>query len=431
MLSHPEQLERLRAGCPEAAPTAVLAGDPCYDRILAALPHRDRFRRALGVAAGQRLVVVSSTWAPRSLFGGTASDLDDLLPWLLSRLPAELPADEYRTAAVLHPNIWYGHGPGQVQRRAYVDAARVVGVAAAGQAPEAGQCLVQPGDRGGEVPLPGLGAADVMLQQGRGAGHVLPAVVALPDTAEDLPCLLEAPLGLRVPPLPQPQQPPGLHGTRLPPVMPAGAVGGHGPGEGVVGLVRAPDAHVTDGQLHEHAAHGPGVAELRRAAPGGLHAEQMRVDPLRVEAELQMQAPHRRAQLPHEVVEAVVGGGPDHGGEVLALPAQFRQRAPAVGGIAVLGERERPVGRAEPPAQRHDPEVRLGRAPQRRHRHPAHGGGHTAVPVLGDRQLPRVRPRQVVEAVALLADAAPRRRRRSRIAGPPCVHPCFCRRSVR
>ncbi|WP_256725776.1 hypothetical protein [Streptomyces sp. IMTB 2501] len=127
VLSHPEQLERLRSACPEAAPTAVLAGDPCYDRILAALPRRAAFRRALGVGPGQRLIVVSSTWASRSLFGGAAEpEADDLLPWLLSRLSAELPADEYRTVAVLHPNIWYGHGPGQVH--AWLDNARRAGL---------------------------------------------------------------------------------------------------------------------------------------------------------------------------------------------------------------------------------------------------------------------------------------------------------------
>ncbi|MFF3912129.1 hypothetical protein ACFYZB_01400 [Streptomyces sp. NPDC001852] len=130
VLSHPEQLGRLRASCPEAVPTAVLAGDPCYDRILAALPHRDRFRRALGVGPDRRLIVISSTWSPRSLFGGDATEQDDgageLLTWLLSRLAAELPADEYRTAAVLHPNIWHGHGPGQV--RAWLDGARRAGL---------------------------------------------------------------------------------------------------------------------------------------------------------------------------------------------------------------------------------------------------------------------------------------------------------------
>ncbi|MCA1223409.1 hypothetical protein [Streptomyces sp. 8L] len=119
VLSHPEQRDRLRAACPEALPTALLAGDPCYDRLLGARQYRARFRRALDVRAGQRLVVLNSTWNPESLFGdGGAADV---LPSLLPRLASELPADEYRIAAVLHPNIWHGHGPGQV--RAWLDGA--------------------------------------------------------------------------------------------------------------------------------------------------------------------------------------------------------------------------------------------------------------------------------------------------------------------
>lgn len=125
VLSHPEQLERLLAACPEAAPTAVLAGDPCFDRMLAALPYRERFRRALGVRRGQRLIVLNSTWNPDSVFGdGGAADV---LPSLLPRLTSELPADEYRLAAVLHPNIWHGHGPGQIL--AWLDRARRGGLA--------------------------------------------------------------------------------------------------------------------------------------------------------------------------------------------------------------------------------------------------------------------------------------------------------------
>ncbi|MFD4372470.1 hypothetical protein [Streptomyces sp. NPDC058486] len=120
VLSHPEQLERLARVCAEAAPSAVVAGDPCFDRMLAARPYRDRFRRALGVRRGQRLVVLNSTWNPEGLFGGGGGR--DVLPGLLPRLAAELPADDYRLAAVLHPNIWYGHGPGQV--RAWLDRAR-------------------------------------------------------------------------------------------------------------------------------------------------------------------------------------------------------------------------------------------------------------------------------------------------------------------
>ncbi|MGV9791025.1 hypothetical protein [Streptomyces sp. NPDC003435] len=99
---------------------AVLAGDPCYDRMLAARTHRQRFRRALGVRRGQRLLVLNSTWNTEGFFGNGGSE--DLLPSVLPRLGAELPADEYRIAAVLHPNIWHGHGPGQI--RAWLDRAR-------------------------------------------------------------------------------------------------------------------------------------------------------------------------------------------------------------------------------------------------------------------------------------------------------------------
>ncbi|MER5278077.1 hypothetical protein ABT025_20315 [Streptomyces sp. NPDC002809] len=136
VLSHPEQVDRLRAACPEAAPTAVLAGDPCFDRMLAARPYRERFRRALGVRAGQRLIVLSSTWNPESLFGDGRGDEggrsdggtggSDVLSALLPRLAREFPVDEYRFAAVLHPNIWHGHGPGQV--RAWLDRARRCGL---------------------------------------------------------------------------------------------------------------------------------------------------------------------------------------------------------------------------------------------------------------------------------------------------------------
>ncbi|MFV0132671.1 hypothetical protein ACLGIH_05385 [Streptomyces sp. HMX87] len=125
VLSHPEQYERLRTVCPDAAPTAVLAGDPCWDRMLAARPYRDRYRRALGVGRGRRLVVLSSTWNPESLFGDGGGD--DVLPSLLPRLASEFPADEYRLATVLHPNVWHGHGPGQI--RAWLDRARRSGLA--------------------------------------------------------------------------------------------------------------------------------------------------------------------------------------------------------------------------------------------------------------------------------------------------------------
>ncbi|MER6303112.1 hypothetical protein ABT247_26630 [Kitasatospora sp. NPDC001539] len=125
VFSHPEQVARLAEACPEALPTAVLAGDPCFDRILAARRHRDRYRRALGVRPGQRLVLLNSTWNPTSLFGDAGPE--DVLPLLLPRLTSELPVDEYRVAAVLHPNVWHGHGPGQI--RLWLDRARRAGLA--------------------------------------------------------------------------------------------------------------------------------------------------------------------------------------------------------------------------------------------------------------------------------------------------------------
>ncbi|MFZ3562722.1 MULTISPECIES: hypothetical protein [unclassified Streptomyces] len=124
VLSHPEQLDRLRRVCPATVDAAVLAGDPCFDRMLAARRYRARFRRALGVRRGQRLVVINSTWNPEGLFG---DQQHDVLPSLLPRLATELPADDYRVAAVLHPNIWFGHGPGQI--RAWLDRAVRSGLA--------------------------------------------------------------------------------------------------------------------------------------------------------------------------------------------------------------------------------------------------------------------------------------------------------------
>ncbi|GAB3005234.1 hypothetical protein GCM10023080_083670 [Streptomyces pseudoechinosporeus] len=126
VLSHPEQRERLHRACPEALHTAVLAGDPCFDRMLAAREYRDRYRRTLGVHPGQRLVLLNSTWNTESLFGDGGDHGDDVLPTLLPRLTSELPADEYRIAAVLHPNIWHGHGPGQI--RAWLARARRAGL---------------------------------------------------------------------------------------------------------------------------------------------------------------------------------------------------------------------------------------------------------------------------------------------------------------
>jgi hypothetical protein len=106
LLAHRDRLAQLRRSCPEAVPAAVIAGDPCYDRLAASLPLRDAYRRALNVRDGQKLVLVTSTWGPRSLLGQD--------PGLLARLMAELPAGRYRVAASLHPDVTAWHGSYQV-----------------------------------------------------------------------------------------------------------------------------------------------------------------------------------------------------------------------------------------------------------------------------------------------------------------------------
>ncbi|MEV4742043.1 hypothetical protein [Streptomyces sp. NPDC049555] len=107
VLSHDEQRERLRRGCPQAVPASVVAGDPCMDTLRAGLPFRDEYRAALGLLPRQKLLVLTSTWGRHSLLGADVG--------LVRRALAELPQDEYRVLAAVHPNVWYGHGGWQVR----------------------------------------------------------------------------------------------------------------------------------------------------------------------------------------------------------------------------------------------------------------------------------------------------------------------------
>jgi hypothetical protein len=111
-VSTQQMLARLRRACPEAAPVAFVAGDPCYDRLVASARSREAYRQALGVG-DRTLVAVSSTWGPHSLLGQC--------PDVLSRLTAELPAGDYRVAGIIHPGVWAWHGRRQV-RAWYADA---------------------------------------------------------------------------------------------------------------------------------------------------------------------------------------------------------------------------------------------------------------------------------------------------------------------
>ncbi|RJQ74360.1 hypothetical protein D5S17_23110 [Pseudonocardiaceae bacterium YIM PH 21723] len=107
MLANHGELRWLREVCPEAEPTAVVGGDLCFDRMRASARLREVYRQALGVADGQRLVLVSSTWRTESTFGRHAE--------LVRRLLDELPHRRYVVCAALHPNIWETHSGFQVR----------------------------------------------------------------------------------------------------------------------------------------------------------------------------------------------------------------------------------------------------------------------------------------------------------------------------
>ena len=108
-LSHEDQLARLARSCPEAVPYAKVVGDWCFQRIRHSIPHRAAYRSRLGAGGGRKLVVLHSTWSEHSLLGRH--------PGLPLDLVAQLPADEFAVAAVLHPNVWARHSPLGVYER--------------------------------------------------------------------------------------------------------------------------------------------------------------------------------------------------------------------------------------------------------------------------------------------------------------------------
>jgi hypothetical protein len=110
VLSHEEQRERLAVSCPEAVQVSVVAGDPCFDQLTASASFRNEYRRALGIHSHQQLIVVSSTWGHGSIVAERRPEDE-----VLRRVLAELPADEYRVLAAIHPNAWFGHGAWQLQ----------------------------------------------------------------------------------------------------------------------------------------------------------------------------------------------------------------------------------------------------------------------------------------------------------------------------
>ncbi|NUR96411.1 MAG: hypothetical protein HOV67_14270 [Kribbellaceae bacterium] len=102
-LSHESQRDLV----PELIDRTAVVGDPALDLMTALLDRREQLREDLGVEPAQKLVTVTSTWGPSSLLARW--------PTLPAQLLAELPVDEFRVAAVLHPNVWAAHSSWQIQ----------------------------------------------------------------------------------------------------------------------------------------------------------------------------------------------------------------------------------------------------------------------------------------------------------------------------
>jgi len=106
VLTQERELDLLSQFCPQAIPHALLAGDIAFDRLVASAGLRHLYRRALGVTDDREIVLVTSTWSPKSGFGSN--------PDLFRHVLDALPRDRFQVIATLHPQIWSHHGTGPV-----------------------------------------------------------------------------------------------------------------------------------------------------------------------------------------------------------------------------------------------------------------------------------------------------------------------------
>ncbi|GAA3735087.1 hypothetical protein [Salinactinospora qingdaonensis] len=188
VLAHENERRRLAQACPEAVPAAVVAGDPCFDRLRLSLDSREEYRHALGVGRDERLVVAASTWGASSLLGARAD--------VMARLVREAATTTTRAALLVHPNVWMGHGTWQVKAWLADWAAAgllVVPVEEEWRAVLAAADAVV-GDHGSATLYAALTGQPVMLASGGGAdvdphspmGELLRSSPQLPDSGQVL-----------------------------------------------------------------------------------------------------------------------------------------------------------------------------------------------------------------------------------------------------
>lgn len=89
---------RAVAACPPLADRITVAGDMHADRLLAADRDRDAHRAALGIAPGERAVLITSTFGPNGLLARHGLALADEL----------LATPGTRALLTVHPHVWAG-----------------------------------------------------------------------------------------------------------------------------------------------------------------------------------------------------------------------------------------------------------------------------------------------------------------------------------
>ncbi|EWM12084.1 hypothetical protein [Kutzneria sp. 744] len=99
VVAHEDQLAPFAREQNRWLDTVRVMGDPLVDQIDAHLHLRDYYRKLLGVEPGMKLVVVTSTAGPQSLWRNR--------PEVLDRLVRELPPDRYRIIVIMHPHLDY------------------------------------------------------------------------------------------------------------------------------------------------------------------------------------------------------------------------------------------------------------------------------------------------------------------------------------
>lgn len=98
VVTHTNQERQLAEVTEDVIGRTALGGDSSFDLLLNSRGERATYRAALGVTDKQRLITLGSTWGPDSLCHQRFE--------LFGRLLGELPFEQYRVAAFMHPAAW-------------------------------------------------------------------------------------------------------------------------------------------------------------------------------------------------------------------------------------------------------------------------------------------------------------------------------------